>query len=540
MKTVMFRTDIHKDLGTGHIMRCIRLARWLTENQCNVHFVCNVSSMKDLDIVKKQGFQADALFSGSFSSFNQLSDAEDMKKILCALPKKPDYLIIDSYLIDACWESHMKNYVKEIIVIDDLANRPHFCHILLDHNPLPEQGEKYINLIPDFCQKWLGKNYLLIDPKWITNKQSRIRKQIKRINVFFGGVDKTNETEKVIRAFANESDVILDIVITSLNPHKDKLLKTFNKHPNINIYISPEDFSEIVKCADLCIGAGGTHTWERICQGKPAITLCIADNQREILKYCHNKQLLIHLGEASEVSEVSILNVWKQLKANLLQYEQIVEKCHAFFSDISTSLHPLVSYIITPKKYELREIHESDRDLLYFWRNQPFIRSKMFHSDKISKKDHDEWFNKQVKSLVKPMIFSVNSHPYGFLQYYSTKENQVIKWGFYIGEKKSIPGHGRKMGWMAITYAFEVLKGKILIGEVKNNNITSKKFHLFFSFLAENQKLEEENPKEFNSYRLSCSRWEKQKSLYKVDIFQHSDTIIWRFGEKEKRICHLK
>jgi SNF2 family DNA or RNA helicase len=260
----------------------------------------------------------------------------------------------------------------------------------------------------------------------------------------------------------------------------------------MTIYISPKNFSELVRCADLCIGAGGTHTWERICQNKPAITVCIADNQRDILNYCHRKQLLIHLGDAYEVTEESIRKMWNKLKTDSSRYKQMVEKCSAFFSDIPTSQHPLVSYILSPKKYELREIQESDRDLLYFWRNQSFIRSNMFDSDEIRKKDHDTWFDIQIKSLVKPMIFSVNNHPYGFIQFHPTKENQMKKWGFYIGEKKSIPGSGRKMGWMAIAYAFEVLKVKILIGEVKKENISSKKYHLYFTFSTDNKEKMEE------------------------------------------------
>ena len=41
--------------------------------------------------------------------------------------------------------------------------------------------------------------------------------------------------------------------------------------------------AEIMSKSDLCIGAGGSTSWERCCLGLPTISFAIADNQVEVL-----------------------------------------------------------------------------------------------------------------------------------------------------------------------------------------------------------------------------------------------------------------
>ena len=53
---------------------------------------------------------------------------------------KVDLLIVDNYSLSLRWEKALRKVAKNIMVIDDLANRKHDCDILLDQN-------FYINLL---------------------------------------------------------------------------------------------------------------------------------------------------------------------------------------------------------------------------------------------------------------------------------------------------------------------------------------------------------------------------------------------------------
>lgn len=59
----------------------------------------------------------------------------------------------------------MQGKVKKIVVIDDLADRPHECDLLLDPNPSAAR-DRYQGLLPAYCTKLTGTCYTLLRPEF--------------------------------------------------------------------------------------------------------------------------------------------------------------------------------------------------------------------------------------------------------------------------------------------------------------------------------------------------------------------------------------
>ena len=59
-------------------------------------------------------------------------------------------------------ERSVKPFVKKIMIIDDLANRKHNCHILLDQNYKENLETQYKSLVPNNCKLLLGPSYVLL------------------------------------------------------------------------------------------------------------------------------------------------------------------------------------------------------------------------------------------------------------------------------------------------------------------------------------------------------------------------------------------
>jgi spore coat polysaccharide biosynthesis predicted glycosyltransferase SpsG len=51
--------------------------------------------------------------------------------------------------------------------------------------------------------------------------------------------------------------------------------------PRVGLHVDTQAMAALIAEADLAIGAGGSSAWERCVPGLPAITLILADNQRE-------------------------------------------------------------------------------------------------------------------------------------------------------------------------------------------------------------------------------------------------------------------
>ena len=64
----------------------------------------------------------------------------DTAKIISAISVKPDWLIVDHYVLDERWEGALRPYAHRIFFIDDHADRVHDYNLLLDQNLITDKG----------------------------------------------------------------------------------------------------------------------------------------------------------------------------------------------------------------------------------------------------------------------------------------------------------------------------------------------------------------------------------------------------------------
>jgi UDP-2,4-diacetamido-2,4,6-trideoxy-beta-L-altropyranose hydrolase len=309
---ILFRTDASIEIGTGHVMRCLSLAKALHEKGMNVSFFCREKSGDLCKYIEMSGFSVFRLKSDP----HWITDALEVINIIKQI-EKIDWLIVDQYVLDHRWEKKVKPYIKRIMVIDDLANRKHDCKLLLDQNLVESWKNRYDDLVPKDCIKLLGPEFALLRPEFKSERnQTKIRTgEVQRIFVFLGGSDPTNTTIKVLKAIyhLNRPEIKVDVIVGNSNPNKDDIKDYCAKHPNINYYLQTNQIASLMRIADLAIGAGGSTTWERCCLGLPSIVLAIADNQKLISQKMHDIGAVYYLGDHSEVAIMEISRVLDQL-----------------------------------------------------------------------------------------------------------------------------------------------------------------------------------------------------------------------------------
>ena len=317
---VVIRADASVAIGTGHVMRCLTLASRLRKAGAAVSFVCRELSGNMAAFIEDKGFIVHRLHgverlpeaSGIYEKWLGVGlqrDADDTLEIL----KKElgvDWLVIDHYGIDKSWEERMRPFVKKVMVIDDLTNRPHDCDLLLNQSILENNAGRYDGLIPDGCKRLVGPQYSLLRPEFIEARE-RMRQrdgQIRRIFVFFGGSDISNETMKALLAIKslNLPDVSVDVVAGGANAHLKEIEGFCSAMTNTRFYGQTDNMAGLMSLADLALGASGTTTWERCCLGLPSLVVAIADNQVEIAANLDKMGVVVNLGPSREVTEEGI------------------------------------------------------------------------------------------------------------------------------------------------------------------------------------------------------------------------------------------
>jgi UDP-2,4-diacetamido-2,4,6-trideoxy-beta-L-altropyranose hydrolase len=331
---IAFRTDASDQIGTGHFMRCLTLADGLKQRGAQIRFVSRhlPEYLRSMLVAKGHEFALldsvqnyvplDELAHAHWLAVRQEQDAADSIRALS--DRTWDWLIVDHYALDSRWESVLRKTAKKIMVVDDIADRQHDCDLLLDQNFYADMHTRYTSKVPSHCELLMGPCYALLRDEFRQlHEQVKPRNgPVKRILVFFGGVDADNYTGRTIEALSGieMSDSYVDVVIGAPHPFREKIKAACVQHGFI-CHIQTDKMAELMAAADLAIGAGGSTSWERCCLGLPALLVALADNQINIAKALDLFGACIYIGTLKTASApimrstiVSFLKTQDQIK----------------------------------------------------------------------------------------------------------------------------------------------------------------------------------------------------------------------------------
>jgi len=285
------------------VMRCLTLAEALQKSGAKVQFVCREHDGNLCDLIERKGFSVRllAIQTGRVDKEDHplahtewlgagwRQDAEQTLDFIRLLGAKPEWLIVDHYAIDQRWHKKLRSYVKNIFVIDDLADRPLDCDMLLDQNLGRESGD-YSGLVPDAATIYTGPRYALLRAEFAALREYSLRRRVApRLNhllISMGGVDLDNTTGRVLETLKEcvlPEDCKITVVMGPHAPWLEQVRVLSGQMPwQTEVLQNVDNMSQLMVDSDLAIGAAGSTSWERCCLGLPAIIFVLADNQKDI------------------------------------------------------------------------------------------------------------------------------------------------------------------------------------------------------------------------------------------------------------------
>lgn len=299
--TILIRADATLETGTGHVMRCAALGKRLLARGELVHFATAALPGRLQEWLMDNGFGL-TIF-GHCDAPNWQTDLSDTLTVARQIGPV-DLLIVDHCTIERGWERGMRDQVRRIMVIDDLATRYHDCDLLLDQN-LRSDSMRYAHLLPQGAIQFLGPQYALLRPEFDTPGLVRARSgKIARLLVFFGGTDPGNQTAKVIDALRNLGKRAPDttFVLGPAHPDHELIHRSVEGLPNAVVLDATDSMARLMAEADLAIGTCGVAAWERCTLGLPSLVVVTAENQREDAEILHRLGAAEYLGDARDVS----------------------------------------------------------------------------------------------------------------------------------------------------------------------------------------------------------------------------------------------
>ncbi len=267
---ILFVVDAGPQVGGGHVMRSLTLARTLEAQGASFAFLGPPAAHEVLD----------AFAPGAARLTAPSNLAADLS---AAAAREPfDAIAFDHYGLAAADHAAMARG-KPVLVIDDLADRPLGADLVLDPGPARRAAD-YEGLTSETTRLLLGPTFAPVRPEFAALREPALAwrgQSVHRILVSMGLTDVGGITARVVeRLRPRIGDVGIDIVIGAAAPSVPGLTRVARRDPRLMLHVDTAHMARLTAEADIGIGASGSSTWERCVVGLPSVMVILAENQR--------------------------------------------------------------------------------------------------------------------------------------------------------------------------------------------------------------------------------------------------------------------
>jgi RimJ/RimL family protein N-acetyltransferase len=328
----------------------------------------------------------------------------------------------------------------------------------------------------------LGPRYALLRDEFrVLHEQIKPRSGgVKRILVFFGGVDANNYTGIAIAALSNVDipELHVDVVIGVQHPQREQIKDVCAQYGFI-CHVQTDKMAELMSKADLAIGAGGAATWERCCLGLPALVFCTADNQKAQVADAANVGLLYAPLASDTDFEFLIQRHVVTLSENrpllrLFSKLAMLEVDGCGLQRVIDAIDIATEKQLAGGDVFVRLAKSTDAEIVWTWRNHESTRRFFFDSSSISLQSHVDWWSRSLLNSSRIILIGYsNGQPFGVVRFDVDKHTEAII-SIYLNPAMT----GKKMGGVLLRMGLDWIKQSHfeidqIVAEIIPENVTS-------------------------------------------------------------------
>lgn len=297
---ILVRADASSSIGSGHVMRCLALAKAWQGTGGTVSWILT-QTIPVLDgRLQNEGIACmrSQLIPGSIP--DALQTATEARRTNAA------WVVVDGYDFVPNFVKALKASGCRVLFIDDDGRFESYeADVVLNQN-VSATPAMYVNR-GSSTQLLLGSAYVLLRSEFLKKKSRREQpKNADNVLITMGGSDPENLTEKALRAL-DGLDIRAKVVVGSGNARRDALCGLASRvSPQIEIEEDPGDMATLMAWADVAISAAGSTSWELAYMGVPAILIESSADQRGIAKSLEQLGIALTLGWHANLWEETI------------------------------------------------------------------------------------------------------------------------------------------------------------------------------------------------------------------------------------------
>lgn len=337
-KVFLIRADGNKNIGMGHIMRCLSIADAAKKHGWQCIFI--VADEDCVTTIDERNYLTVVLH----SEYRYLDDEiglveKQIQRLNC------NWFLVDSYFASFSYLSAIRSCLQKqggkLICMDGNASFPYPCDVFINYNIYGPKKKKELieryndQLLPKFL---LGTKYVPLRAEFSNLSERKVSKIAKNILITTGGSDSQHIVLNLVKIIKKlQTDLQFHIILGAFNDDVVEIQKIALGCKNIVLYKNINNMFEIMQHMDVAISAAGSTLYELCATQTPAITYVTADNQIPGAVAFDSAGLLKNVGDARKlgqneiaeilIQEASILadDYTKRLKVAILM-KKIVDK----------------------------------------------------------------------------------------------------------------------------------------------------------------------------------------------------------------------
>ncbi len=405
-------------------------------------------------------------------------DEEDTARALAQrFRDRVDWVVIDHYGIDAAAEKHYRPLARRLMVIDDLADRPHDCDLLLDQGP-GRIADDYAGLVPAGTQVLAGAVFALLDPAYgyhRDNQSPATSDKPSGIYVSFGATDPSKHTRRGLDALdASRVSAGINVVLGAAAPHREEIGERLEKMTTeTKLHIDTSETIALLTNSFMALGAGGVSALERCCCGVPSLVAVTADNQRAAAEG------LSKFGAAQLVDLTDPQSSAKDIRAFIADIDRRKQMSRAAQRLCDGRGARRAAMILAPEKSTngdpvyLRPATPADEALILEWQKFPGARRFARNPDVPDKATHAAWMQATLEDPeILLNVIECNGHAAGVLRLDRRPHRDELA-AFEVSLLVAQDHYRTGIGKAALALARRLVPGAVLLADIHPENVAS-------------------------------------------------------------------
>lgn len=289
-----FRVDANETVATGHLMRCIAIAKACLRQGENCIFF--LAEEKETERLRSAQLPYRILNTDYREMEQELPQLETLIKT-----EQLTWLVVDSYQISVSYLKAVQKMVP-VLYMDDMREDFYPVSAVLQYIPGKMDGVKRYREagIPVLE----GFSYAPLREEFIAPREAEREKSVL---ITTGGTDAYNVAGKVLKFCLSRqefSEYVFHVIIGSMNAHEHELKYFAGENLHIVLHRNITNIHDYMSGCEMAVSAGGTTLLELCACKTPTVCFSFADNQRGFAEEMGRQGVMRYAGDARQEADI--------------------------------------------------------------------------------------------------------------------------------------------------------------------------------------------------------------------------------------------